>query len=1522
MNNIKQFLLITFMMLSVFGQAQNIVYVSSNGSNSNSGTWNAPVQTISHALSLANGINTTHIRIAAGVYETTTIELKSHVILDGCWIFDANDGTWTKNTSDSSVIYIDALETDIEANRKVGFRSENKTDWYLQDIIIDVAGANDAVDRNASGKGTSVYGVYISGNASNTHIIACTIRTGDGGNGADGIDGNAGQNGNNGNLGHIDKVGVCYGGDAISGAPAVGSGYRSGGAGGNSGGGRNGNPLSSGATGNAGSNGSNGGNGASGGTAGASCSKNTDGNPGGNGSLGTNGITPNTYQIPSWGTYFIPGNKGGTGSDGAGGGGGGGGGSAGSASFVGSWSGGSGGSGGEGGTGGTGGIGGGSSFVIYCYNTNAPQIINTILINGRSGNGGIGGDGGSGGTGGAGGEGYNPNISSCDNAKIGGRGGNGGNGGNGGRGEDGATGFSYEFINVNTDGTFTTPTLPIVTLQPIITAKYSGYTNSQIVLTRTSGTWDLDAGLQIIKDILPDSTTYTENSSTIVVTAVQTGKYTIDPNLGPIYILKEKTLGELANIPDTIYYEDTLKAIYSDNAQLSSSWILANADGSIITESSLDTLTVHSLSLTTEDEGKRYYIGFVADYRESYKTDYLWKSFLLMPKEVNVSISDTLFVYDGSPREVTITTDNNLENIVTYNGSTTPPTDAGVYTVVAKVITAGYKGIAYANLTIEKAPANTIIFSTEEFTFDSLKKQPVITTVPNGLNYTLTFNNDTAAINAGTYNVVATIDDNNYYGKDSTEMIIRKAQATILFDDLRMAYNESAQGATITTNPTGLHLDITYNNNIAEPVKIGKYTVKAVVIDDNYEGEDSTEFVITKGLVTIFAEDSTLTYDGNQHELAVSVQPNAPYTVTYNGLITPPTDAGRYSVVVSIINDSIFQTTSKIVVMTIEKAVAEITLSNDTLTYNGSEQEITVITNPEGLNYNSLYNNSYIKPSLSGSYNVEITIHDKNYTGKKDTVLTIKKAEAEINYSSLTQKYTGNSIVPEIRTNPEEINSITTYNGSPTLPINAGKYVVRTVINDTNYFGTGEDTLTIEKADALINLSNLVQTYTGSPLSPTITTSPSLLNVDLLYEGNAIAINAGKYEVLATVNDNNYQGTLVDTLVIEKANVSFEVSNNQLIYDDGQELSATITTIPANIAYGVTYNNNPSVPTDTGAYLMHITSIDNNYQGDTTHWMYINLKPVQIHLNDTLHTYDGDVKFVSVSTTPAVNYELLYSQNGDQITHPVDAGFYDVSIRITEDYHEAVTRNAILEIEKAHVQVSGDSIQYFTYDSTRKSVSFSITPDAPHTVFYYKENEEDTISPVDAGKYDVRIHIHEANCHGHIVNRTMIIEKAQADIVFDNLSFDYDGQTKTATVTTNPQGLPVSILYNGAKTPPVSAGKYKVEATINHYNYEGTVIDTLEIRKTVSVEEFILTDNQIVLYPNPARKQVVLEINGITAMMNIRIVDSHGKQLRNDVINCVNSHKETMDISNYPPGIYIVLIQYQDKRITKKLIVY
>ncbi len=84
---------------------------------------------------------------------------------------------------------------------------------------------------------------------------------------------------------------------------------------------------------------------------------------------------------------------------------------------------------------------------------------------------------------------------------------------------------------------------------------------------------------------------------------------------------------------------------------------------------------------------------------------------------------------------------------------------------------------------------------------------------------------------------------------------------------------------------------------------------------------------------------------------------------------------------------------------------------------------------------------------------------------------------------------------------------------------------------------------------------------------------------------------------------------------------------------------------------------------------------------------------------------------------------------------------------------------------------------------------------------------------------------------GLAIDDFSLTPQATAEVMLGNLNQVYDGIPKSATATTNPAGLTVTITYDGNPAPPTNAGSYAVVATVDDPNYSGSASGTLVIGK-------------------------------------------------------------------------------------------
>ena len=195
-------------------------------------------------------------------------------------------------------------------------------------------------------------------------------------------------------------------------------------------------------------------------------------------------------------------------------------------------------------------------------------------------------------------------------------------------------------------------------------------------------------------------------------------------------------------------------------------------------------------------------------------------------------------------------------------------------------------------------------------------------------------------------------------------------------------------------------------------------------------------------------------------------------------------------------------------------ASGQCTVSGNTVTLTGAGSCTITASQPGKDNYNAA-------PSVDQTFN-------------------IAKAAATITLSDLAQTYDGSPKSATVTTSPAGLSEVSiTYDGSATAPTSAGSYAVQATLTNANYQAVpAAGTLVLGKAAATIILSDLAQTYDGSPKSATVTTSPAgLSEVSITYDGSATApTSAGNYAVQATLTNANYQAVpATGTFVINKA---------------------------------------------------------------------------------------------------------------------------------------------------------------------------------------------------------------------------------------------------------------------------------------------------------------------------------------------------------------------------------------------------
>lgn len=146
--------------------------------------------------------------------------------------------------------------------------------------------------------------------------------------------------------------------------------------------------------------------------------------------------------------------------------------------------------------------------------------------------------------------------------------------------------------------------------------------------------------------------------------------------------------------------------------------------------------------------------------------------------------------------------------------------------------------------TVSKANATISITGTNQ-TYNGSARTVTISTTPSNLVTATTYNsNSSAPTNAGSYTVIATVNDSNYQGSASNILTVAKAPATVVIGNTNQTYNGLARSVTVTTSPSNLASTVTYNGLSLAPADPGLYAVAAAINEINYQGSTSASLTI------------------------------------------------------------------------------------------------------------------------------------------------------------------------------------------------------------------------------------------------------------------------------------------------------------------------------------------------------------------------------------------------------------------------------------------------------------------------------------------------------------------------------------------------------------------------------------------------------------------------------------------------------------------------------------------------------
>jgi hypothetical protein len=173
---------------------------------------------------------------------------------------------------------------------------------------------------------------------------------------------------------------------------------------------------------------------------------------------------------------------------------------------------------------------------------------------------------------------------------------------------------------------------------------------------------------------------------------------------------------------------------------------------------------------------------------------------------------------------------------------------------------------------------------------------------------------------------------------DAATLAVWKKAAAVTLSDLAPSYDGQAKSATVTTDPAGLTVDVTYDGSSTAPVGAGEYAVVATVNSDTYEGAATGTLVIGKAsaAVTLTDPNASYAYDGTAKAAAATTDPaGLEVLFFYNGSSSAPSAAGSYVVVAAVRDDN--YSGGALGSLTITKIPASVTPAADSKVYGDAD---------------------------------------------------------------------------------------------------------------------------------------------------------------------------------------------------------------------------------------------------------------------------------------------------------------------------------------------------------------------------------------------------------------------------------------------------------------------------------------------------------------------------------------------------------------------------------------------------------
>lgn len=862
----------------------------------------------------------------------------------------------------------------------------------------------------------------------------------------------------------------------------------------------------------------------------------------------------------------------------------------------------------------------------------------------------------------------------------------------------------------------------------------------------------------------------------------------------------------------------------------------------------------------------------------------VWRTIVVSKATPTIEMPTISPVYNGQPQAATPTV-RGVGGValtpytVLYNGSTTPPVNAGTYPIEVQYAgNANYDPVtATGSFTIDKATP-TVTATGGTFTYDA---QPhagsgsavgVLGETLTPITLTYDGSSSTAPTNAGSHTVRASFaGSSNYNAAQSADasLTINRATATAEFDPAPVWYTGYPRTAIafvrgiggVELNPITLR----YNGSTTAPTNAGTYALEVQFAGNgNYEPLTATSSFVIKKNFPIFGtySDFGVTYDGQPHGFSANIigvqnELLTPVIVTYNGSTTMPVNADVYTVVVRYDGSENYEADSRTLTMTIFKVIPSLTWSPapPSITYGTplSSTQLYATSNAAG---SFAYTPAAGTVLNAGSHTLTAVFTPAdpvNYESRSITqTLVVNKATARPAWNRPANIVYGTPLGVAQLNATAPVPGTFTYSpaGGTVLPAGVNQILNVTFAPDdsANYDGASTGVLiTVDKATPAVSWNTPADITYGTPLSGAQLNASANVPGSFEYSpASGTILNAGTQQLLVTFTPDdavNYASVTANaTLVVAKVTPVISWSSApDVVYGtplSTNELNATVN-VPGTLAYSPALGS----VLGAGAHMLSVTFTPNdpaNYDGAAASVSLNVTKAASI----LAWSEPGEVVYgtalseAQLNATANVPGTFVYSPAAGAI---LAAGPQPLTVTFTPAdaaNYDGASAGVLLNVTKANPTINWSNPADIVYGTPLSASQLNATSNVPGTLVYLPaagailnsgtQILEVTFTPDDP-----------ANYNGATVDVTITVTKAAstiawaspADIVYGTALSDLQ-----LNATANVAG---SFAYSPAFASILGAGPHALSVTFtpsdaNNYN-SATATVTLNVTKATPV---------------------------------------------------------------------------------------